>query len=182
MKKCKICGEKYEPQYTSFQKTCNEVACILSWGKKEKERKALAESRKKRRAARDNDKPFWLKKTQTAFNKYIRERDKNLPCISCDKPITGQRHAGHYRSVGAHPELRFEEDNCHAQCAQCNNWKSGNLVEYRANLIKKIGVERVEWLEGPHARKHYSIAELREVHEAVKVKLNGNNNLSGEQT
>ena len=152
------------------------MACILAWGKKEKERKALAESRKKRREARDNDKPYWIKKTQTIFNKYIRQRDFGKPCISCDRAMTGQIHAGHYRSVGAHPELRFVEENCHAQCAQCNNWKSGNLTEYRANLIRKIGIKKVEWLEGPHAMKQYSIADLREIYDAVKVKINGNDN------
>lgn len=176
MRKCKICEERYEPKYTSFQKTCNEVACILAWGKKQKEKEQVAKAREKRRKARDNDKPFWIKKTQTLFNRYIRERDRGKPCISCGRVMTGQIHAGHYRSVGGHPELRFEELNCHAQCAQCNNWKSGNLTEYRSNLIKKIGLEKVEWLEGPHARKQYSIADLREIYDAVKVNLNGNNN------
>ena len=180
MKKCKVCGAKYEPQYTTFQKTCNEMACILSWGKKERERKALAESRKKRRQIRDNDRSYWVKRAQTTFNKYIRTRDQGLPCISCDKVMTGQIHAGHYKSVGAHPELRFEPLNCHAQCAQCNNWKSGNLTEYRANLVKKIGIEKVEWLEGPHDRKRHTIPELKLITDHYKGLSNGNRNSLGQ--
>ena len=42
--------------------------------------------------------------------------------------------------------------NCHKQCSACNdgNKLSGNIHEYRKGLIKKIGTEKVEWLEGPH--------------------------------
>jgi hypothetical protein len=88
--------------------------------------------------------------------------------------MSGQIHAGHYRSVGAHPELRFEPDNCHAQCAQCNNFKSGNLTEYRANLIKKIGLQRVEWLEGPQEKRKFSIEELKELLTHYKGLQDGN--------
>ncbi|WP_258530002.1 recombination protein NinG [Pseudomonas aeruginosa] len=65
----------------------------------------------------------------------------------------GQYHAGHYRSVGSHPELRFDEDNVHKQCAPCNNHKSGDVVNYRINLVAKIGAAAVARLEGPHERK-----------------------------
>lgn len=67
-------------------------------------------------------------------------------------------------SVGGHSsELRFDEDNTHKQCSVCNNHKSGNLAEYRPNLINKIGKEAVERLEGPHDPKKYTIDELQEL-------------------
>ena len=171
---------KFEPRYTSFQKTCNEMACILSWGKKEVQRKTLAADRKKRKEYRDNDRGWWLRKAQTQFNKYIRTRDAGQPCISCQRVMTGQIHAGHYRSVGAHPELRFEPLNCHAQCAQCNNWRSGNLTEYRANLINKIGRDKVDWLEGPHEGSRLSIDDLKGIVDKYKVLANGNSNPTGQ--
>ena len=72
--------------------------------------------------------------------------------------------AGHYRTVGAHPELRFEPDNVHKQCNRnCNKAKSGNLTEYRKNLVKKIGLKRVEYLEGPHKAKHYTIEDIKDI-------------------
>jgi hypothetical protein len=37
------------------------------------------------------------------------------------------------------------------------------MVEYRLGLIVKIGVERVEWLEGEHAPKKYTAAEAAEI-------------------
>lgn len=98
---------------------------------------------------------------QRDFNAYIRERDKDQPCISCGRHHQGQYHAGHYRTVGANPELRFEELNCHKQCAPCNNHKSGNIVEYRINLVERIGQENLDWLEGPHEPKKYTIEQLK---------------------
>jgi hypothetical protein len=67
-------------------------------------------------------------------------------------------------SVGGHSSLlRFHEDNCHKQSSFDNNHKSGNLVEYRVRLIEKIGLERVEWLEGPHKPMKYTIDELKDL-------------------
>ena len=36
------------------------------------------------------------------------ERDFDKPCVSCGNYHQGQWHAGHYLTVGARPELRFE--------------------------------------------------------------------------
>tara|TARA_R110000751_G_C13517498_1_gene452361 strand:- start:325 stop:573 length:249 start_codon:yes stop_codon:yes gene_type:complete len=65
-------------------------------------------------------------------------------------------------SVGGHSSvLRYNEDNCHKQCQPCNTHLSGNLVEFRVNLIVKIGLDRVEWLEGPHDPIKYTIEDLQ---------------------
>ena len=126
---------------------------------------------KRKRELKDNDKSYRAKVAQQAFNAYIRFRDSDDPCISCQRHHTGQYHAGHYRSVGAHPELRFEELNNNKQCAPCNNHLSGNIADYRINLIKKIGVKKVEWIEGPHEPKKYTCAELKEIELLYKQKL-----------
>jgi hypothetical protein len=107
----------------------------------------------------------WMAEAQAAFNKYVRLRDADCPCISCG--ITyGKWNAGHYRSVGSNPSLRFEPLNNHKQCVQCNQSKSGNAIEYRIGLIARIGLESVEWLEGPHEPKKYTIEDLK----AIKAK------------
>ena len=121
----------------------------------------------------DSDRSAWAKKAQAAFNSFIRMRDDLLPCISCGRYHSGQYHAGHYRSVGAAKQLRFNEINCHKQCAPCNNHKSGNITEYRINLIKKIGVESVELLENSNDVKRYSIDEYRDIEATYKAKLKG---------
>jgi hypothetical protein len=86
-----------------------------------------------------------------------------MPCISCGRHHAGQYHAGHYRTVGAHPELRFSELNCHKQCAPCNNHKSGNIVEYRINLTVRLSSAELDWLEGPHEPKNYTIDDIKAI-------------------
>jgi len=78
------------------------------------------------------------------FNLFIRERDKRLGCISCGGVI---ENAGHYLSAGNHSGLRFDEKNVFGQCIRCNKWLHGNLIEYRKGLIKRIGLDKVEWME-----------------------------------
>jgi hypothetical protein len=71
--------------------------------------------------------------------------------------------AGHYRSVGSAPELRFEPLNVHLQCAPCNLYLSGNLTAYRINLIEKIGLEKVEWLEGKHEPIKLTLTQIEQM-------------------
>lgn len=105
-----------------------------------------------------------LKKTvQRKVNAYVRERDKNEPCISCHK-IKDNKEGGHYVAQGSSGFLRYHLDNIHGQCVDCNHFKSGNLLEYRISLVQKIGVERVEWLE-KHRKdiKKWTREELQDV-------------------
>ena len=64
----------------------------------------------------------------------------------------------------------MHEDNCHKQCAPCNTHLSGNLVLYRVNLIERIGLHRVEWLEGPHSPLKLSIDDLRAIRDTYRAK------------
>jgi len=107
----------------------------------------------------------WLKEAQEAFNAFVRKQDEFRGCISCGTN-NGKMNAGHYRSVGANPELRFEPLNVHKQCERCNTYLHGNLLGYRAGLKGRISEESLEWLEGPHPAKHYSIDDLK----AIKTK------------
>jgi hypothetical protein len=118
-----------------------------------------------------------LREAQAAMNEYVRLRDAHLPCISCDSMprdhdlITGSRwDAGHYRSVGACPELRFEPLNIHRQCVKCNRNLSGNAVEYRIRLVLRIGAETVAWLEGPHEPRKYTVEEIKAIKADYRAK------------
>lgn len=112
-----------------------------------------------------------LKEAQAAFNAVIRERDKDLPCISCGRYHEGKYDAGHYRSVGSSPELRFEPLNCWRQCVPCNRHKSGNAIDYRINLVKRIGLDKVEWLEGKHEPKRYTIEDVKALKAQFRAEL-----------
>lgn len=160
------CRASFAPQRLG-QKVCSP-ACGLATKdvNADKARKAIADvGRKELRAAKERIKPKgqYMREAQTAFNAWVRERDAKLPCISCGRFHEGQWHAGHYRTVGSSPELRFEPLNIHKQCAPCNNHKSGDIVNYRIELVKRIGAELVEWLEGPHEAKRYTIEDLKAI-------------------
>lgn len=150
-----------------------DVECATKCGLERAEKARERKERKELREAKERIKTRTdlAREAQVAFNAYIRERDSHLPCISCGRHHQGQYHAGHYRTVGANPELRFEELNCHKQCAPCNNHKSGDIVNYRINLVKRIGREAVDWLEGPHEAKRYTAEQLREIKREYRRKV-----------
>ena len=166
-KMCKnpACGISFQPQRLG-QAVCSP-ACALTIKdvNQQKARKSLAlvERREiKVRKEKLKSRADHLKDTQQAFNAWVRARDAGQPCISCGTTADVQYCAGHYRTTAAAPELRFEPLNVNLQCNRnCNMGKSGNLLGYRPGLIKKIGIEAVEWLEGPHEAKKYTVEELK---------------------
>jgi len=160
-KKCRACGEVFQPE-RPIQPCCSP-SCAIELVRLQKEQKRKDDRKEFKRKVKLNDRSYQTKLAQYYFNRFIRFRDSGLPCISCGKYHSGQIHAGHYRSVGAVGALRFHEANCHAQCSVCNNHRSGNIVEYRINLIKKIGLERVEWLEKDHPPVKRTIEEIIEI-------------------
>ena len=166
------------------QVVCGEIECAIAHGQSEKGRaiagKALAEvGRREIRVRKEKlkSRADHLREAQAAVNEFIRLRDGHLPCISCDSQpndhdlMTGSRwDAGHYRSVGACPELRFEPLNIHRQCVRCNRNLSGNAVEYRIRLVLRIGVEKVDWLEGPHPARKYTVEEIKAIKADYRAK------------
>lgn len=165
-KKCRACRATFTPA-KSLQVACSpKCALEIVTRRRDRERKSIEQmERREIRASKERIKPRseHLREAQAAFNAYIRLRDAHEPCISCGRHHDGQYHAGHYRTVGANPELRFEEINVNKQCAPCNNHKSGDIVNYRINLVRKIGAEKVEWLEGPHEPLRLSIEDLKQI-------------------
>jgi len=167
MKKCKICEEPFTPIHNTTQRVCGPPCAIIDGNntRKKKAEKAHTERKKALKTTAD-----WMKEAQTAFNRYIRARDAGKPCISSGRPISNQNlltgsrvDAGHYRSRGAAPHLRFNVFNCHAQSVKDNRHLSGNIVEYRMGLIDRIGLDRVERLEQDHSSRKYTAAYLKRV-------------------
>jgi uncharacterized protein YnzC (UPF0291/DUF896 family) len=169
-KKCKICKDLFTPTVSTLQATCTKVSCILQNSKAvnaKLNRLKIQEMREKLKTRQE-----YLKDLQTVFNAYIRERDKMYTCISCDKPLRGKYDAGHYFSVGSYPNLRFNEANVHGQCVECNQHKHGNLIEYGAKLIFRIGMKEYEALhEAKNGRLSLSVDEIQEQIKLYKTKL-----------
>jgi hypothetical protein len=171
---CKACGEKFAPMFNTTQVVCSpKCALAHAPANSEKARKAIAQRDRREiqvRKEKLKSRADHLREAQTAFNEWIRLRDADRPCVSCGRHHEGQYHAGHYRSVGANPELRFEPLNVWKQCAPCNTHLSGNLVNYRLSLLQLIGAEQVEWLEGPHEPRKHTVDEIKNIKTEYRAK------------
>ena len=165
-KKCRYCKEKFTP-FNSLQPFCFKDECIKEHNQKIKEKK----NKIAKQEIRSQDKSLQLKLAQTIVNKYVRLRDQNKPCISCGHIGNRQIHAGHYRPMGNNQQLRFYTLNIFAQCSICNNYLSGNLANYRINLINKLGVEKVNLIESNQERGNYSIEYLERLIKVFRKKI-----------
>lgn len=178
-KKCraKSCGIAFTPQRMG-QHACSPLCAVeLARAKREQaETRARSDARKADRQKREKLKTRsdWIKEAQIAFNRYVRLRDAGRPCICCGRPLEhgrtgGGYDAGHYRSVGSAPHLRFNEDNCHAQTKQCNRYGAGRAVDYRLGLVDRIGIARVEALEADQKPRKHDIDELRAIRDHYRA-------------
>ena len=167
--KCKVCQTEYT-KTRPLQKVCSPM-CALEISKTIQKKIVAKEQAKDRKETRQKldamqTKPELVKKAQTAFNAYIRARDAGKPCISCEKPLGSEPNtydAGHFRSVGSAPHMRFVDDNVHGQCKHCNNYLGGNVLAYRKGLIERIGLTRVEQIEADTTLRKYTHEGLREI-------------------
>lgn len=168
-RKCAVkgCANRFQPRSITHKVCGPDCAAVHTAA----ERKRLDAKQTRERKAALKTRPEHLAGAQAVFNRYIRARDADLPCISCGRHHTGAWDAGHYRSVGAQPALRFNEDNTHRQCVPCNQHKGGNAVEYRLGLLARIGAERVEFLEREHPPAKYTIEDAQRIKAEYAAKL-----------
>lgn len=168
---CKSCKLEYEPMYHNgilVSRFC--IPCLTKKGRIKqktewKKEKAIIKEKIK-------TKSDYMRELQKTFNKYIRLRDLGKPCISCGKPLRQKYDAGHCYSVGAYPNLRFNEDNVHGQCVACNQHKHGNVSEYMINLPKRIGYDRYgALLDMRKNAQNYTIYDVKELIEVYKEKI-----------
>jgi hypothetical protein len=183
--RCRIKSEGCEGEYKKWsisQRTCSNPACAIELMQREKAKKARKQTAADKVKIRTRQK--WVSLAQAAFNAYIRYRDKDLPCICCGEwpkvmgKYGGDFDAGHFLTVGAYPELRFTENNCHKQLKSCNagsgkfSHKGKTVSEgYRERLIEKIGIDAVEELEGSHKAAKWTIDDLKAIITEYKLKL-----------
>jgi hypothetical protein len=166
---CKVCRCEFF-KARPLQKVCSP-SCAVSHAHQLAARKKAKEATLERRQTREKlaamvTYPQLLKRAQTAFNGFIRARDAGKPCISCGRALGSEPNtydAGHYRSVGSAPHMRFVEDNCHGQCKHCNNHLGGNHVEYRKGLIGRIGARAVDLIEADQTTRKYTREGLEEM-------------------
>lgn len=178
-KRCKSCNELFKPTYSTLQVCCSPKCAHKYSKQKDKERK---EKEKEMLEKLEIDKKARTslgalkKQTQLLFNKYIRMRDKGLPCISENIPYKSDFQAGHCFPVGSFEGLRYDFDNVHGQSIQGNIYLEGNHVNYMINLPKRIGLERFKALveraeDYKKNGKKFTRDELYAIQDEVKKRI-----------
>lgn len=196
-RKCKVCGEKFTPQYDNIRWCCpahgaiyalelrakQKVKEVAKRIKAQKEAEKEGRARRRARVAELRPTGYYKSQAQQAFNAFIRARDSHLPCISCGETNPpdlhgGQWDCGHFKTVGAHPELRFEERNAHKQCKSCNGGagkytaKEATVAQhYEEGLIARYGQAYVDWLNGPHEMTNYRREDYIRIRDEYRAKL-----------
>lgn len=178
-KTCSVCKTEFTP-VRSLQKVCGPVCALAhAKAKESRQRKAIEKVERREikvRKQRLKSRGDYRREAQQSFNAFIRERDRQAgyPCISSGRPLDwsgNQVDAGHYRSTGAAPHLRFDERNVHAQSKHDNRFLSGSAVDYRLGLIARIGLEAVESLEADQSVRKYTIDDLQQIKATYRAKL-----------
>ncbi|NMX70895.1 ninG protein [Pseudomonas sp. WS 5111] len=179
-KTCKnpACRASFVPQRLGQAVCSPKCALATVEAQKAKEKKSLAQAGRRDIKVRKEalkTRGDHIREAQQAFNEFIRTRDQAAGhlCISSGKPLDWSGNAvdaGHYRSVGSAPHLRFDERNCHAQSKQDNRFLSGNAVDYRIGLIARIGQEAVDSLESDQSVRKYTVDEIKAIKATYRAK------------
>ena len=180
MTRCAECRQEFK-KLRITQKTCS-VECAIPYGKRMAIQKSIKDKRKAEKLERDQikerkenlkSKSQVSKELQKIVNMYIRKRDlkAGYGCITCGTKSTPRWDAGHFRSVGSAPHLRFDTRNIHLQCMQCNTFFGGAGREYSINLPERIGQKTFEELVSDQTPRNYTKTDLQELKMLFRKKI-----------
>lgn len=171
-KKCKYCKFEFQPK-RPLESVCSQK-CAIEYAKAKQRLKVEKEWKTEKKDLKERLKTHsdHLKELQVIFNKYIRLRDKDKPCISCGRALKGKYDAGHFYSVGSYPNLRFNENNVHGQCVHCNQHNHGAMIEYNLRLPERIGQYAYDELERTrNVPLKLTVPEILELKKLYKDKI-----------
>jgi len=98
-----------------------------------------------------------------SFQKWIRLRDSDKSCISCNSSTADTFDGGHFYKAEVYSGLIFNENNCHKQCRKCNRFMNGNELNFRKGLIARYGIDYVTNLD--------NICDINRVYKYTKEEL-----------
>ena len=172
IKTCKICKVKFEPK--KFAQNVCDYKCAITYAKNLKDKKDADNWKTQKAVLKDNTTTLSQleESAKKSFQKFIRLRDKNLPCISCNK-FVGDPSGGHYFAAGIYSGMIFNENNCHLQCNNhCNKQLSGNLLEYRKGLVLRYGLKYVNDLESiSNENRNYKYTKAELIAKKIKYDI-----------
>jgi hypothetical protein len=170
-KLCKVCKTKYTPT-KPLQKVCNPL-CAIEYSKIHLPKVKMTEANNKRKENKAKLKDlenlsYWKKILQAQVNLIVRLIDKDCPCISSGRAYRTDDQAGHFYSVGSTPALRFNLLNLWSQSIRDNMHNSGNLLNYREQLVKFDIIDLIEEQRLKYPTLKVSIEEIKEAIQNAK--------------
>lgn len=171
-RKCTIC--KVNTVANSMASVCS-TECAIIKAQADRKKRERKDDAAKRLALRSRK--WWIAKAKMALHAYIRARDENMPCISCDTILRktgrpgGDFDAGHFRSVGSAKHLEFEEANIFGQCKHCNDYLASNHFEYERRLAIRCGQDYVDAIKADQMPRKLSIEDFAQIEITYKAKL-----------
>lgn len=163
--KCKVCKSEYIKRSITH-KTCS-VECSLIYIESEKKKAYRKEHIK--RTVDLYTRSDWIRMAQIEVNRYVRIRDQlaGHRCICCNEPLDfdgSQVDAGHWRSTGSAPHLRFDTfGNISAQRKHCNRWRAGRAMDQEPIIRERWGDDVADAILADQQSRKWSIAELIEI-------------------
>ena len=128
MRKCKYCGDKYEPKFNSLEpcpkKECkvkffsDNQAKIMAKAKKQAEKQDKLAKKEAKATITD-----WGKKLQDKVQEILRLIDFGQACLA-RQYIPKQTHSGHLVSRSAAANMKYNLHNMFAQSAQSNHFQN----------------------------------------------------------
>jgi hypothetical protein len=156
--------------------------CGLAIARAKREKDCARQARAERaadRAKREKLKPRakWLAECQAIVNRYVRVKalSRGEGCYTCgatpQQKFGGTYDAGHFRSVGSAPHLRFWIPQIKLQCIPCNRHKGGMALAFRRALVRDHGAAWVEELEAMQHVAKFDIDYLRRFKAVIGKRL-----------
>lgn len=147
-RKCAYCRERFPREGMVITNTLAFCTMdhAIAYAKEKAPKVRKRQERERKREFQKNDLRIRKAAAKEACHAYIRERDRDKPCICCGKALGNGFHAGHWLESGNNPFTRYDERNIHGQRIDCNYFRGGDSGDYERNLRSRIGDAEVDAL------------------------------------
>lgn len=174
--KCKICKNEFV-KTRPLQPTCTRYECMVDYANQHLSKSVKEKKKQDTKAKKEfnqNDKVYLKELAQRLVNKYARMRDekeRGYVCCTCGHR-GGQMDGGHFLPTSGYSAIRYNTNQIHQQCKNCNRFNGGKPKEYRVFMIDKYGLDYVEKLESiKNTTRSYSTEYYQKLIRVVRKKI-----------
>ena len=170
MPKCKYHNTKFIAKYFNQKYCLEDNECIKAFNefvKESKEKQKAKQWQKEKKVIKEKlkSKSDYKEDLQKEINRIIKYIDKNVNCISSNRPLSDKRNSGHIYAVGGNDTIRFNLNNIYNQSISDNKDKGGCPLEAMQGIKNTYGIEQYELVLSLKAKYTYlglTIDDLKE--------------------